>query len=109
MMKVLVTGSEGQLGSETVRLLSPTHDVIAASRRDLDVTDHAAVAALMSHLRPGAVVNCAASNDVGGAEDDPLSSIKVVSNLFTPWPVVSAAAENVPTRWVCTQGESNLR
>jgi dTDP-4-dehydrorhamnose reductase len=46
------------------------HDVTAAARRELDVTDRAAVAAVVAAARPDAVINCAAFTDVDGAERD---------------------------------------
>jgi dTDP-4-dehydrorhamnose reductase len=44
------------------------HDVVALSRRDLDITDPRAVARAVLDAKPSAVVNCAAWTDVDGAE-----------------------------------------
>jgi dTDP-4-dehydrorhamnose reductase len=44
------------------------HDVVALARRDLDITDPAAVRAAVDAARPDAIVNCAAWTDVDGAE-----------------------------------------
>jgi dTDP-4-dehydrorhamnose reductase len=46
------------------------HDVVALSRRDLDITDARAVSRAVLDAKPSAVVNCAAWTDVDGAEAD---------------------------------------
>ena len=70
MHTVLVTGAAGQLGSTIVRRLSDRGEhVVAATRREVDLTDHRSVRDLVARTRPGVVVNCAAYNDVEAAED----------------------------------------
>jgi dTDP-4-dehydrorhamnose reductase len=46
------------------------HDVVALARRDLDISDPAAVSAAVADAAPAAVINCAAWTDVDGAEAD---------------------------------------
>src|SRR3954470_17167324 len=70
-MRLLVTGAGGMLGravAEAAQRLG--HDVCAAARAELDVTDAAAVERALAELRPRAVVNCAAYTDVDGAETE---------------------------------------
>ena len=70
-MRLLVTGAAGMLGRDVVAAAeSAGHDVVALARRDLDITDAAAVRAAVASARPDAVVNCAAWTDVDGAEAD---------------------------------------
>lgn len=69
-MKVLVTGAGGQLGTAIVQRFADQADVVALTRRDLDITDGSAVIALFEREQPHAVINCAAYNDVDRAEDD---------------------------------------
>jgi dTDP-4-dehydrorhamnose reductase len=69
-MRLLVTGAGGMLGQDVVRA-ARGHEVVALARRDLDVTDAAAVEAAIGDTAPHAVVNCAAWTDVDGAESDP--------------------------------------
>jgi UDP-glucose 4-epimerase len=57
-MKILVTGSAGFLGSYVSDHL-PGHQVHAATRRQLDLTDLAAVTALLKRNRYDVVINCA--------------------------------------------------
>ena len=45
-MKILVVGASGQLGQAMVRRLSAQHAVTALTRRDADMSDHAALHAL---------------------------------------------------------------
>ncbi len=71
-MKVVVFGPAGQLGTDLVRTLTGHGmDVVPATRSDADLTDHAAVSALLARERPDAVVNCAAYHDVAGCEESP--------------------------------------
>ena len=50
---------------------SPGREVVALDRRALDITDAAAVARAVAGAAPDVIVNCAAFNDVDGAEDRP--------------------------------------
>jgi dTDP-4-dehydrorhamnose reductase len=68
-MRFLVTGAAGMLGSDVITAAEAAgHDVTPLARRDLDITDPAAVRAAIAAARPDAVVNCAAWTDVDGAE-----------------------------------------
>jgi dTDP-4-dehydrorhamnose reductase len=75
-MRVVVAGAAGQLGSTIVAWLSRQHTVVGLTRRDLDISDPAAVERTMSELSPDAIVNCAAYNDVDGAESDPYAALQ---------------------------------
>lgn len=55
--RAMILGCNGQLGHELVRQLG--EDCIPKPREVLDVTDFKAVRALLTHVRPGVVVNCA--------------------------------------------------
>lgn len=74
-MRVLITGAGGQLGRALARHLAG-HDVAALDRRDLDITDEAAVRAVVGDRRPEVVINCAAYTDVDGAERDPETAVR---------------------------------
>ena len=68
-MRLLVTGAAGMLGQDVTASASDRgHTVAAFARADLDVTDAAAVAAVVARERPDVIVNCAAWTDVDGAE-----------------------------------------
>src|SRR5450830_175073 len=76
-MRLLVVGADGQLGSDVVRLLSPTVDVTARVMDELDVTDRAALREAMEASRPEVVVNCAAYTAVDRAEMEPDGAYRV--------------------------------
>lgn len=73
-MKILVTGSNGQLGSE-MRLLSKEvanahHTYFFTDVQELDICDTAAVKAFVADHGIDIIVNCAAYTAVDKAEDD---------------------------------------
>jgi dTDP-4-dehydrorhamnose reductase len=68
-MRILVTGAAGMLGLDVCTAAADAgYDVCARPRSELDIADARAVDAVVSRLRPDAVVNCAAWTDVDGAE-----------------------------------------
>ncbi|MCE2514546.1 MAG: NAD(P)-dependent oxidoreductase [Acidobacteria bacterium] len=77
-MRVLVTGAGGRLGTAVGRLFaSAGDDVTQAGRADIDLTDPHQVRGGVAAARPDAIVNCAAGNDVDGAEDEPRTALAV--------------------------------
>jgi len=68
--RVFVTGASGQLGSAVIDVFADG-DVVAPSHRTLDISRPDQVAASVAEARPDVIVNCAAFNDVDGAEDRP--------------------------------------
>ncbi|MCL1090116.1 dTDP-4-dehydrorhamnose reductase [Shewanella profunda] len=71
-MKILVTGSNGQVGSSLVKQLNQMPDVefLAVDREQLDITDGAAVAKLVNEFKPDAIINAAAHTAVDKAEQE---------------------------------------
>ena len=88
--RVLVTGAAGRLGATIVQAF---HDaqVIAHTRSSLDITDQEAVSRAVAEARPEVIINCAAFNDVDGAEDAPIEALAV--NAFAPRNLARAARE----------------
>jgi dTDP-4-dehydrorhamnose reductase len=84
--RVLIVGAAGQLGATAAARLADRADLIALPRRDLDVTDHAAVIDRIARERPQIVLNASAYNKVDAAEDDPVSALAV-----NAWAVQSLA------------------
>ncbi|MGH9284379.1 MAG: dTDP-4-dehydrorhamnose reductase, partial [Acidimicrobiales bacterium] len=69
-MRVLVTGAGGQLGRDLVQAFEG-HDVIAAARAQLDVSDRDAVLAACTGTQPDAIVHAGAWTAVDACEADP--------------------------------------
>lgn len=76
MNRILVTGAEGLLGAAIVRAFTPDCEVSAAGHAALDIADASAVADVVARTRPDVLVNCAAWNDVDGAESDPIGALR---------------------------------
>jgi dTDP-4-dehydrorhamnose reductase len=72
--RYVVIGAAGQLGFDLVRTFDRSGELVALTRRELDVLDAGRVRALLTDLRPTCVVNAAAYNRVDGAEDDRASA-----------------------------------
>lgn len=89
-MKVLLLGANGQLGSDIVRLWrEPGVEVVPAARADADVTDAAAVGALVASVGPDVVINTTAFHNLPVAEGDPDTCFRV--NVVGGWNVAKAA------------------
>lgn len=70
-MKVLVTGSAGQLGQDLVLLLQQQgHEVLGCDRQEMDITDLDQCTEVISGFGPDAVIHCAAHTAVDVAETD---------------------------------------
>lgn len=89
-MRAIVVGSAGQLGREIVALLG-RQVAWAGDRAEIDATDGAAVAALVSRVRPDVVFNAAAYNRVDAAENEPSAAFAV--NASAPHFLARAARE----------------
>ncbi len=72
MTKILITGANGQLGSEIKRIagLFPGFDFRFTDVAELDITNREQLAAFFESFRPQYLVNCAAYTAVDKAESD---------------------------------------
>lgn len=72
-LRILITGAGGQLGTDLARLATreSNHEVVAATRAQLDVGDRDAVMSVITELRPALVVHAAAWTAVDACESDP--------------------------------------
>jgi dTDP-4-dehydrorhamnose reductase len=72
MIKILVTGANGQLGSEIRKIsgLFPEMEFSFTDVAELDITNPEKVAEFLSVFRPAYLVNCAAYTAVDKAEND---------------------------------------
>ncbi|MDR1553745.1 MAG: dTDP-4-dehydrorhamnose reductase [Prevotellaceae bacterium] len=71
-MKILVTGSNGQLGSEIQNISKKDHSVqyIFTDYAELDITDKRSVKTFFAEQKPDFLINCAAYTAVDKAELD---------------------------------------
>jgi dTDP-4-dehydrorhamnose reductase len=67
-MKILITGSHGQVGSEIVKRMP---NCIAYGRDELDITDIQQVRKKVEQQLPHIIINCAAYTAVDKAETEP--------------------------------------
>lgn len=70
----LITGSNGQLGTELSKLLP---EALLTDVADLDITDEAAVKAYVENHEVDTIINCAAYTAVDKAEDDEELAAKI--------------------------------
>lgn len=78
--KTVVLGSAGQLGRELLDRIAG--QVVGLTRREVDVTDAAALERVLADLGPDTVINCTAYNFVDRAESDPHTAFAV--NALAP-------------------------
>ena len=90
-MKVVVTGAAGQLGRTMVIRLSGRHQVVAATRAEVDFTNDRQLFDFVMRHQPQAIVNCAAFTNVDLAEEQPQVAMAV--NAFAVRMLSRAAAE----------------
>ncbi|MEO8077502.1 MAG: dTDP-4-dehydrorhamnose reductase [Acidobacteriota bacterium] len=76
-MRVLLTGARGLLGAAIVREFSGIADVHPFGHQELDISDESAALAALEAVLPDVVINCAAYNDVDGAEADADAALRV--------------------------------
>jgi len=67
-MKILLTGSNGQVGFELQKKLSALGEVIATDREELDLTDPDAIRQFIDQTKPDIIINPAAYTAVDKAE-----------------------------------------
>ncbi len=69
-MKILLTGTNGQVGYELARTLLPLGEIIALDRHSGDLTQLEQLATTIQHYKPNVIVNAAAYTAVDKAETE---------------------------------------
>ncbi|MBE6088956.1 MAG: dTDP-4-dehydrorhamnose reductase [Clostridium beijerinckii] len=116
-MKILITGSKGQLGNELLDIIKSgkaeigevseaikKSEVIALDVDELDITNLEQVKSKINDLKPDVIINCAAATNVDGCESNEDFAFKVNSigprNLAIASKVVGAKLVQVSTDYV---------
>jgi dTDP-4-dehydrorhamnose reductase len=90
-LKVLVTGSSGQVG-RAVAAAAPADAVMTlVSHRDLDITSRSDVLNIVERVRPDLIINAAAYTAVDQAEQEP--EVAEAANVRGPENLAAAARE----------------
>ena len=76
-MKLLILGSDGQVGQTREQLQNLNHDVIYFSRKDFDIIDELTTSSKIVNLKPNILINAAAYTDVDMSENDSESAFAV--------------------------------
>ena len=93
IVKLLITGAAGQLGTDLVLSAQKSgHEVIAASHNDLDITDISQVGRVVGEANVDAIIHAAAWTAVDACESDPQKAMAV--NRDGTANIVSAARES---------------
>ena len=69
-MRILITGSKGQVGSALALALAPLGEVSAFDRQGLDLLDSQSIRNTMARVKPDVIVNAAAYTAVDRAEGE---------------------------------------
>lgn len=111
-MKILITGSNGQLGRELVNQLEsinqsikqPKYDVLPATRDDLDISNQTNVDSFIAYNKPDVIINCAAYTKVDACEDNIETAYKInalgARNLAIASEKVNAKLVHISTDYV---------
>lgn len=91
-MKVLVSGAGGQLGTDLLAAFGRPghHDVLGATRSEMDLSERSSVLAAVTGWRPELIVNAGAWTAVDACESDPDRAFRV--NALGPRHLAEAAA-----------------
>lgn len=116
-MKILITGSKGQLGNELIDIIKSgkaeigevsevvkNSEAIGLDVDELDITNLEQVTAKLNELKPDVVINCAAATNVDGCESNEDFAFKVNSigprNLAIVCEKIDAKLVQVSTDYV---------
>ena len=94
-MKILLTGSKGQVGFELNKKLSALGQVIAIDREELNLEDAQAIRSFIDQIKPEIIINPAAYTAVDKAESEPEIAYQI--NTLAPEVLAEKATElNIP-------------
>nr|WP_205609573.1 dTDP-4-dehydrorhamnose reductase [Clostridium sporogenes] len=117
MVKILITGAKGQLGSQIINILKAGKtelgainnlyrdaEIIATGSKELDITNMNSVKRFIKNRLPNIVINCAAYTNVDDCEDNYELAFKVnalgVRNLAIACEKIEAKLVHISTDYV---------
>ena len=81
MAKIVVLGSNGQLGSDLMQVLADGHELIASTKANVDAASANVMAQLESYASADYIINCIATTNVDGCEDNPQAAFVINSGF----------------------------
>ena len=104
-LKILITGSNGLLGSDLCLYLShdSNYDVIPTTRNSMDITDFERICEILNHSKPDIVIHTAAETNVDLCEQDPDHAF-LVNTLSTKYLAIACEKLNIPLVFISTCG-----
>ena len=81
MAKIVVLGSNGQLGSDLMQVLAYGHELIASTHANLDAASANVTAQLEPYASADYIINCIATTNVDGCEDNPQAAFVINSGF----------------------------
>jgi dTDP-4-dehydrorhamnose reductase len=104
IMKVLITGANGNIGNYLSKYLSSSHEVLPYEKNRLDITNKAQCIEIISSMKPDVVIHCAALSNIDLCERDETSAytINTIGSLNVAYccstlniPIVYLSCSNV--------------
>ncbi len=91
-MKILITGGNGTLGKELIKIIDKEkYTVISPNSKQVDITDFVALREYFRVNKPKLVIHCAAVTDVKKTESNPMAALNV--NIIGTCNVVACCEE----------------
>ncbi len=81
MAKIVVLGSNGQLGSDLIKVLALEHELIASTHADVDAASFDVLYQLEQYADADYIINCIATTNVDGCEDNPQTTFVINSGF----------------------------
>ena len=81
MAKIVVLGSNGQLGSDLMQVLADGHELIASTKANVDAASANVTAQLEPYASADYIINCIATTNVDGCEDNPQAAFVINSGF----------------------------
>ncbi|MDG6223095.1 MAG: dTDP-4-dehydrorhamnose reductase [Candidatus Bathyarchaeota archaeon] len=102
-MKIAIIGSNGQLGTDLVKIFETNHEVVPLTHKDIEVADYASCMVLKKH-QPDVIVNTAAFHKTDQCEEDSLKTFSVntlgARNIATISKEINAISVYISTDYI---------